>query len=948
MAENAQIANNSLLNSSIKLEKWCPIFTRDQNMYVVGFLGENSTTSNEISGIFTQESRLFVQSDITLYELIGSPHHYNEQDIDSPEIILLDQDQLKNFWSTFDHNDPITCFDGVMDEVVGPNSKNCTTENQSENPSELQKHVDASTVPATEANNSNDNVTSWLRNIPNASAEKMTNSLPDHSSFVVHKRLSQATEKSYAAPVILPPASFIDTPINQHLKIVENIENREPDQIHEIDQKDGTISKKHESRKIPQTMIYQQIPEMKQWEQEAEEIINWSIDMLSNKTIRIVCIKKGKTWATTPVVEVLHSKLPYCYFRTAKRTYKLTGPINIDLCRPKSCRACIGVAFIDGFPAYWSNVRDIIMSIKVKAEEEVADTGKREKTVKSTKKSSEKSSKKKSDNSGHGKDTDDGPSKEIPIPPAAPEMYQAPPPPPFSAIPSNLVFEQKNLEIQPKNLEIQPKNPEVQPENNQVQEKPRRKFAKLLEQIQETATPTLKSKNAKINPNVPSPENAKRIFSSTPHVNRINRLKPSLRELSERGLSPVPMNPGLKPRVGIEMNMDISAIERPDIAASERAEFLSPRAKDYVENEKEEDSTEEGDLVPPKSLQKNSGAKSKSMNVSFKPILTSVTSPTKRKTQPSISLSPAPELRSKVKPQNNRVLPKRPVRKRPKQKEPTHFDDELKAPIGNADESVSEKEDSEPPSRSKKKPTEKVKQTEKSKQKSKNPVKKSTETKSSKNDASEEAEPMEKITANKNSKKYRGQQKAHLITNQKAVDVDISNDVLVEKDDDILNGETDETILGFDLNNIKPSQNRDGAATPSFFQTPNQSGAESQATSTIGINHNNNSSQDENDQENTQENRNNRIAQLNNVVTHKLSKKTNSRKKTVKKKNPKFSGENSVLTDKNQRLLIQKLEKASKQSKKSGGGRKKFVSSSSDDGDSSDVGESKEGESFTV
>ena len=68
----------------------------------------------------------------------------------------------------------------------------------------------------------------------------------------------------------------------------------------------------------------------------------------------------------------------------------------------------------------------------------------------------------------------------------------------------------------------------------------------------------------------------------------------------------------------------------------------------------------------------------------------------------------------------------------------------------------------------------------------------------------------------------------------------------------------------------------------------------------------------------------------------------------MKKKNPKFSGENSVLTDKNQRLLIQKLEKASKQSKISGGGRKKFVSSSSDDGDSSDVGESKEGESFTV
>ena len=152
--------------------------------------------------------------------------------------------------------------------------------------------------------------------------------------------------------------------------------------------------------------------------------------------------------------------------------------------------------------------------------------------------------------------------------------------------------------------------------------------------------------------------------------------------------------------------------------------------------------------------------------------------------------------------------------------------------------------------------------------------------------------------------------------------------------------------FGFDLNNIKPSQNRDGAATPSFFQTPNQSGAESQATSTIGINHNNNSS-DEKDQENTQENRNNRIAQLNNVVTHKLSKKTNSKKKTVKKKNPKFTGENSVLTDKNQRLLIQKLEKASKQNK---GGRKKFVSSSESDDDSSDVeqGESQEGESFTV
>jgi len=933
MAEKTEnpTANNSLLNSSIKLEKWCPIFTRDQNMYVVGFIGENSTTSNEISGIFTQEKRLFVQCTNSLYELIDQPQHYSQQEIDSPEIILLDRDQLENFWCNFDHNDPITCFDGVMDEVVGPNSKNCT-ENQSENPSELQKHVDASTIPATEANNSNDNVTSWLRNIPNASAEKMSNATenaPDQSSFVVMKRLSQATEKSYAAPVILPPASFIDTPVNQNLK---NFENGETDKIHEIDPKDGTISKKHESRKIPQTMIYQQIPEMKRWEQEAEEIINWSIDMLSNKTIRIVCIKKGKTWATTPVVEVLYSKLPYCYFRTAKRTYKLTGPINIDLCRPKACRACIGVAFIDGFPSYWSNVRDIIISIKAKAEEEVVETGKqREKVAKSSKKSNEKSSKKTSESSGHGKETDDG-SKEVPIP-AAPEVFQAPPPP-ASTIPANPVPEpaqNRNL-----NLELQPKILDIPLENNQIKEKPRRKFAKLLERIQETATPTLKSKSAKINPNVPSPENAKRIFSSTPHVNRMNKLKPSLRELSERVLSPIPMNPRLEP-VGIEMNMDISAIERPD-AGSERAEFLSPQAKDYVEN-KEEDSTEEGELVPPKSLQKN-GAKNKSMNVSFKPVLTSVTSPTKRKTQPSISSSPAPELRPRNKPQNH-VLPKRPVRKRPKQKDQTHFDDQLHAPIGNA-ESDSEK-DSEPPSRSKKKqPAEKVKQTEKSKQKLKPVVKKSTKSKSSKDDT-KEAESVEKITANKNSKKYRGQQKAHLITNQKAVDVDISNSSSIEKDD-ILNGEADETVLGFDLNNIKPSQNRDGAATPSFFQTPNQSGAESQATSTIGINHNNNSS-DEKDQENTQENRNNRIAQLNNVVTHKLSKKTNSKKKTVKKKNPKFTGENSVLTDKNQRLLIQKLEKASKQNK---GGRKKFVSSSSDDDDSSDVGESQEGESFTV
>jgi len=536
MAENPT-ANNSLLNSSIKLEKWCPIFTRDQNMYVVGFVGENSTTSNEISGIFTQEKRLFVQCTNSLYELIDQPQHYSQQEIDSPEIILLDRDQLENFWCNFDHNDPITCFDGVMDEVVGPNSKNCT-ENQSENPSELQKHVDASTIPATEANNSNDNVTSWLRNIPNASAEKMSNSTenaPDQSSFVVNKRLSQglqttqATEKSYAAPVILPPASFIDTPVNQNLKNAGETDKIDPD---------GTISKKHESRKIPQTMIYQQIPEMKQWEQEAEEIINWSIDMLSNKTIRIVCIKKGKTWATTPVVEVLHSKLPYCYFRTAKRTYKLTGPINIDLCRPKSCRACIGVAFLDGFPSYWSNVRDIIMSIKVKADEEVVETGGkssriREKEVKSSKnaaKSSEKSSKKTSESSGHGKETDDV-LKEAPIPavpevpiPAAPEVAQAPPPPAAQ-----------------QNLEIQPKNPEIPLENPQIQEKPRRKFAKLLERIQETATPTLKSKNAKINPNVPSPENAKRIFSSTPHVNRMNRMKPSLRELSERVLSPVPI-----------------------------------------------------------------------------------------------------------------------------------------------------------------------------------------------------------------------------------------------------------------------------------------------------------------------------------------------------------------------------------------------------------------------
>merc|ERR1712130_454826 len=90
--------------------------------------------------------------------------------------------------------------------------------------------------------------------------------------------------------------------------------------------------------------------------------------MKADKTIRVICTKKGKVWATSRVVEVLYHKLPYCYFRTARKTYLLTGTINLELCRPKEYREALGVTFIDGFPRFWSTVRDILVSNKAKAE----------------------------------------------------------------------------------------------------------------------------------------------------------------------------------------------------------------------------------------------------------------------------------------------------------------------------------------------------------------------------------------------------------------------------------------------------------------------------------------------------------------------------------------------------------------------------------------------------
>merc|ERR1711976_11302 len=202
-----------IIDNAIKLENWCPIFTPNQELFFVGNK-EKPIATEPIVNIFVEENKLFVQQadDHKTFHLVGNPECWTDDKIDSTTVILLQKEKLDEFWQNFDLKQAATCFDGIMDEIVGENNKSSTETNQAITIS----HVDASAVPATEANNTNDNVTSWLKQVPSISSTSQ-NKPAQMSTFCqnnVNKRLSQTTEKSYAHPTIAPPTDFVDTPDN--------------------------------------------------------------------------------------------------------------------------------------------------------------------------------------------------------------------------------------------------------------------------------------------------------------------------------------------------------------------------------------------------------------------------------------------------------------------------------------------------------------------------------------------------------------------------------------------------------------------------------------------------------------------------------------------------------------------------------------------------------------
>lgn len=214
----------------------------------------------------------------------------------------------------------------------------------------------------------------------------------------------------------------------------------------------------------------------------------------------------------------------------------------------------------------------------------------------------------------------------------------------------------------------------------------------------------------------------------------------------------------------------------------------------------------------------------------------------------------------------------------------------------------------------------------------KKPTEKSKPKKSSKKQPENPTEATE-ITANKNSKKYREQRQAHLIANQKSANVDFSmGDVLnpprtpprpekprvpIEADSSGMGELNLDGSLGLNIADVgQPMRSQEpGRATPSWFQTPNASDAESQMTTMVNGTRRSLATED---QENDEQNQ-----MVNNVLTNKLSKKVLKKKARDKgkaaQKRAKQKLDKRVLTPSNQGRVIQQLNKFAKQNKKKKG-----------------------------
>ena len=70
-----------ITDNADKINNWCPIFTSDQQLFIVG--NQNDST-NSVAQIFTHgNNRLFVQDHEKTYELIGAPTFYSKEEINS-------------------------------------------------------------------------------------------------------------------------------------------------------------------------------------------------------------------------------------------------------------------------------------------------------------------------------------------------------------------------------------------------------------------------------------------------------------------------------------------------------------------------------------------------------------------------------------------------------------------------------------------------------------------------------------------------------------------------------------------------------------------------------------------------------------------------------------------------------------------------------------------------
>merc|ERR1711981_685413 len=88
---------------------------------------------------------------------------------------------------------------------------------------------------------------------------------------------------------------------------------------------------------------------------------NWGIIVNPNGELIIhTKTRKGHYWRSKPIANVIHAKAPFIFVKTISGLYKLEGNCDQNLCKPKQWKELISLAFMEGFPAYWSTLKDVL------------------------------------------------------------------------------------------------------------------------------------------------------------------------------------------------------------------------------------------------------------------------------------------------------------------------------------------------------------------------------------------------------------------------------------------------------------------------------------------------------------------------------------------------------------------------------------------------------------